>query len=779
MIRTEVLTGLYGHQVEVLRVHGRIVVVAGDADPGAGHHDHGPPGPVVTSADRHALAVRTRVLRQPTGTHRVRRSAASSRSCPRVVGVFTVLRGQSFAGHALTDVSTAGGSAAFLLGISPLLGFVGVGLIGAGTIDAIGIQRVKGRDLATGIVLGAATGLAALLLYYDTTTSATTGATQTILFGSIFTIDPSTIPIVIACSVIAVAIIAVLYRPLLLASTSNELAAARGVPVRLIGLGFMAALAVAVGLSALAIGAILSTALLIGPAATALRLTNRTGAALVIAAVIGVGRHLARGAARLRQLLLGLGPQRATRSASSSSPSPSSRTSPPDSRSSRTLTNRRPPRQGDVFSSFMTNTWIVATIVAVIAGVVGFFVVLRGSAFPAHALPNSAFAGAAAANLLGISALIGLGAFAGSPRSRSRRSVAAAATTSPPPSRSSSGSRSAHCSSAAQQEYEPQLYSLLFGEVLGVSTTELLPVALLAVASIAAIVSPLPAAAVLLRDPRHRRSQRRLQPPHRTGVPARARRRHRPHRPRRRRPADLLTHDRPTRRRPLLHQPTPHRDRPVGDHRPDHRLDRDRRLLPDQLADRILRRHPQRPRLHTRTNLGRLATHPHHTPPNPIRTRHRHNLNPPLAELCVWGLGLKRSTRPGRRRPAAAANETVTQQQPSPRQNASPFKVGVSITRPLEVGPCLRRSLLRLKAAHGVDLPGRCDLELEGALRLVGGRVHLTQPLGQQRDLANESAARPRPPGAEQQLRGVTCRAATVPAALIPTRPANRRRRRE
>jgi zinc/manganese transport system permease protein len=205
-----------------------------------------------------------------------------------VVGVFTVLRGQSFAGHALTDVSTAGGSAAFLLGISPLLGFVGFGLLGAGTIDAIGTQRVKGRDLATGIVLGAATGLAALLLYYDTVNTATTGATQTILFGSIFTIDPSTIPIVIAFSVIAIGIIAVLYRPLLLASTSAELAAARGVPVRLIGLGFMAALAVAVGLSALAIGAILSTALLIGPAATALRLTNRTGAALIVASVIGV-----------------------------------------------------------------------------------------------------------------------------------------------------------------------------------------------------------------------------------------------------------------------------------------------------------------------------------------------------------------------------------------------------------------------------------------------------------------------------------------------------------
>ena len=205
-----------------------------------------------------------------------------------VVGVFTVLRGQSFAGHALTDVSTAGGSGALLVGMSPLLGFVGFGLLGAGTMDAIGVQRVRGRDLATGVVLGAATGLAALFLYLDTTSGATTGATQQILFGSIFTIDASTVPIVIAFSLVAVGLIGFLYRPLLVASTSPEIAAARGVPVRLVGLGFMAAMAVAVGLSALAIGAILSTALLIGPAATALRLTKRIGTAIAAAVVIGV-----------------------------------------------------------------------------------------------------------------------------------------------------------------------------------------------------------------------------------------------------------------------------------------------------------------------------------------------------------------------------------------------------------------------------------------------------------------------------------------------------------
>jgi zinc/manganese transport system permease protein len=206
-----------------------------------------------------------------------------------VVGVFTVMRGQSFAGHALTDVSAAGGAAAFYVGVGPFLGFISAVLIGGGTMEVIGVQRVRGRDLATGIVLGVATGLTALFLFLGATSGATTGAAQTVLFGSIFTIDPSTVPAVIVCGLIAVGLVLLLYRPLLLASTNADLAAARGVRVRLIGLGFIIALSLAVALSSLAIGAILSTTLLIGPAATALRLTNRFGAAIAVAGAIGVG----------------------------------------------------------------------------------------------------------------------------------------------------------------------------------------------------------------------------------------------------------------------------------------------------------------------------------------------------------------------------------------------------------------------------------------------------------------------------------------------------------
>jgi zinc/manganese transport system permease protein len=205
-----------------------------------------------------------------------------------VVGVFTVIRGQSFAGHALGDVSAAGGSGALLIGLSPVAGFVGLGIAGAGTMDLIGVQRLRGRDLATGVVLGAAIALTALFLYLGSTTGTAAGATQQILFGSIFVTSPGTVLTVAALGTIALATIAAIGRPLLLSTVSPDLAVARGVPVRLVGLLYMLALAVAVGLSSLAIGAILATALLIGPPATALRLTSTMARALAVACLIGV-----------------------------------------------------------------------------------------------------------------------------------------------------------------------------------------------------------------------------------------------------------------------------------------------------------------------------------------------------------------------------------------------------------------------------------------------------------------------------------------------------------
>lgn len=141
-----------------------------------------------------------------------------------------------------------------------------------------------------------------------------------------------------------------------------------------------------------------------------------------------------------------------------------------------------------MFASYMINTWLVATIVAPVAGVVGFFVVLRGSAFPAHAIPNGAFAGAAGAVLLGLNTLVGLGVFAllgalgiGALGRRTRHDVATALALV-----MMLALGAAFLSRTV--EYEPEIYSLLLGEVLGVSTFELLPVLGLGIACIVAVI---------------------------------------------------------------------------------------------------------------------------------------------------------------------------------------------------------------------------------------------------------------------------------------------------
>lgn len=141
-----------------------------------------------------------------------------------------------------------------------------------------------------------------------------------------------------------------------------------------------------------------------------------------------------------------------------------------------------------MFSGFMLHTWEAATILGAVAGVVGFFTVLRGSAFAAHAIPNGAFAGAAGAALLGVNAIAGLGAFSllgalgiAALGRRARRDVATALAI---VAMLALGALFLSMTT----EYAPEVYSLLFGEVLGVSSSELLPTALIGAVSVAAVV---------------------------------------------------------------------------------------------------------------------------------------------------------------------------------------------------------------------------------------------------------------------------------------------------
>jgi zinc/manganese transport system permease protein len=142
-----------------------------------------------------------------------------------------------------------------------------------------------------------------------------------------------------------------------------------------------------------------------------------------------------------------------------------------------------------VFTGFMVNAWEIATIVAIVAGVVGFFVVLRGSAFPAHAIPNGAFAGAAGANLIGISPLVGLGVFSllaalgiGALGRRGRPDVATALAL-------VMMLALGDAFLSQTREFESQLLALLFGDLFGVATLEILPVAVLGIVCVLAVAA--------------------------------------------------------------------------------------------------------------------------------------------------------------------------------------------------------------------------------------------------------------------------------------------------
>jgi zinc/manganese transport system permease protein len=145
-------------------------------------------------------------------------------------------------------------------------------------------------------------------------------------------------------------------------------------------------------------------------------------------------------------------------------------------------------KAGEMFSGFMVNAWVVASIVAVVAGIVGFFTVLRGSAFVAHAVPQGSFAGAAGASLIGVNTLFGLGAFSllgavtiAMLAKRGRHDVVTALALVV-----MLGLGALFLSMSV--EYASEIYSLLFGEVLGIASNEVLPTAALGLLCVTAVI---------------------------------------------------------------------------------------------------------------------------------------------------------------------------------------------------------------------------------------------------------------------------------------------------
>jgi zinc/manganese transport system permease protein len=202
-----------------------------------------------------------------------------------IVGWFLVLRGQTFAGHALSHVGFAGATGAALVGVSPLAGMVALTLVAGVAMGALG-ERLSGRDVAIGIVLALALGFGLLFLSLNRSTSLQATA---ILFGNVLAVSPTMLLTLAVLGVGALAALAFVSRPLLFVTLQPELAEVRGLSPRLIGILFLAITAIAVAQSVQIVGVLLVFALMVGPPASAQLLTSRVVPGILLSAALALG----------------------------------------------------------------------------------------------------------------------------------------------------------------------------------------------------------------------------------------------------------------------------------------------------------------------------------------------------------------------------------------------------------------------------------------------------------------------------------------------------------
>jgi len=202
-----------------------------------------------------------------------------------IVGYFLVMRGQTFAGHALSHIGFAGATGAGLIGLAPLWGLVGFTLAAGITMGVLS-ERISNRDVAIGIVLALALGFGLLFLHYYT--SFATQATA-LLFGNVLAVDHGMIATLAVLAIITLAGLAAIMRPLIFASLQPELAEAKGVPLRFVSTAFLAVVALAVSECAQIVGVLLVFTLMVGPPAAAQRLASGLRSGLALSAALGLG----------------------------------------------------------------------------------------------------------------------------------------------------------------------------------------------------------------------------------------------------------------------------------------------------------------------------------------------------------------------------------------------------------------------------------------------------------------------------------------------------------
>jgi zinc/manganese transport system permease protein len=201
-----------------------------------------------------------------------------------VIGYFVVLRRSAFATHALGHVGFSGAAGAVLFGVSPVYGLLLFTSSGATGMALLG-RRASNRDLEIGTVLAFMLGLG--LLFLNLYTGYATEA-YSILFGEVLGISDSGVLFTLEASVVVLAVMALVYRRLLFASLDEDVAEAKGLPMVALGLVFMLLLAVAISIAVQVIGVLLIFALMVTPAATAVRLTRRPSSAVAVSVSIAL-----------------------------------------------------------------------------------------------------------------------------------------------------------------------------------------------------------------------------------------------------------------------------------------------------------------------------------------------------------------------------------------------------------------------------------------------------------------------------------------------------------
>jgi zinc/manganese transport system permease protein len=194
-----------------------------------------------------------------------------------------VLRGQSFAAHAIPNGAFAGAAGAGLLGLNVIWGLAVFALAGALGIGALG-RRAR-QDVVTALVLVLMLGTGALFLSFSTEYAE---VTYSLLFGEVFGVASNVLLPIVGLGVVSIAAIAVMYRPLLLSSAMPDVAEARGVSTRRMEMCFLIVMALATSMTVPVVGALLMFALMIGPAAAARSFTKRPGYAITLAVGIAL-----------------------------------------------------------------------------------------------------------------------------------------------------------------------------------------------------------------------------------------------------------------------------------------------------------------------------------------------------------------------------------------------------------------------------------------------------------------------------------------------------------